>query len=78
MSSMKPHFSAKRSPSGPEAGTTVSITWAFDRREPRAEDYPDLRPDHPALPGHARGARPVTFDEWLGRDSWDLLPPGWG
>ncbi|NGO75444.1 SMI1/KNR4 family protein [Streptomyces sp. YC504] len=27
---------------------------------------------------HAGGARPVTFDEWLPRDSWDLLPPGWG
>lgn len=27
---------------------------------------------------HADGARPVTFDEWLPRDSWDLLPPGWG
>jgi len=27
---------------------------------------------------HAGGARPVTFGEWLGRDSWDLLPPGWG
>ncbi|MEV8454629.1 SMI1/KNR4 family protein [Streptomyces sp. NPDC052095] len=27
---------------------------------------------------HAAGARPVTFGEWLGRDSWDLLPPGWG
>ncbi|MEU5891291.1 hypothetical protein ABZ835_31235 [Streptomyces sp. NPDC047461] len=27
---------------------------------------------------HLRGARPVTFGEWLGRSSWDLLPPGWG
>ncbi|MET8138554.1 SMI1/KNR4 family protein [Streptomyces sp. NPDC005251] len=27
---------------------------------------------------HAGGARPVTFSEWLGRNSWDLLPPGWG
>ncbi|MFF2009268.1 SMI1/KNR4 family protein [Streptomyces sp. NPDC058195] len=27
---------------------------------------------------HTGGARPVTFGEWLGRDSWDLLPPGWG
>ncbi|MFC9499255.1 hypothetical protein ACFT0D_33410, partial [Streptomyces sp. NPDC056982] len=27
---------------------------------------------------HSGGARPVTFGEWLGRDSWDLLPPGWG
>ncbi|MER8236492.1 SMI1/KNR4 family protein [Streptomyces sp. NPDC094049] len=26
---------------------------------------------------HAGGARPVTFGEWLGRDSWNLLPPGW-
>ncbi|WP_405929458.1 SMI1/KNR4 family protein [Streptomyces griseus] len=24
---------------------------------------------------HAGGARPVTFGEWPGRDSWDLLPP---
>ncbi|OIJ69806.1 SMI1/KNR4 family protein [Streptomyces mangrovisoli] len=27
---------------------------------------------------HAGGARPVTFGEWLGRSSRDLLPPGWG
>jgi hypothetical protein len=27
---------------------------------------------------HAGGARPVTFGEWLVRDSWDLLPPDWG
>ncbi|MFB6814413.1 SMI1/KNR4 family protein [Streptomyces sp. NPDC056347] len=27
---------------------------------------------------HTGGARPVTFAEWLGRSSWDLLPPGWG
>ncbi|MEV0170488.1 SMI1/KNR4 family protein [Streptomyces sp. NPDC050803] len=27
---------------------------------------------------HLRGARPVTFGEWLTRDSWGLLPPGWG
>ncbi|MFA3843638.1 SMI1/KNR4 family protein [Streptomyces aureus] len=27
---------------------------------------------------HSGGARPVTFGEWLRRDSWDLLPPGWG
>ncbi|MFD7031457.1 SMI1/KNR4 family protein [Streptomyces sp. NPDC059917] len=27
---------------------------------------------------HAGGARPVTFEEWLRHDSWDLLPPGWG
>ena len=25
---------------------------------------------------HAGGARAVTFGEWLGRKSWDLLPPG--
>ncbi|MFD0359082.1 SMI1/KNR4 family protein [Streptomyces sp. NPDC127110] len=27
---------------------------------------------------HPGGGRPATFGEWLGRDSWDLLPPGWG
>lgn len=27
---------------------------------------------------HIRGAPPITFGEWLGRSSWDLLPPGWG
>ncbi|MBC9718829.1 SMI1/KNR4 family protein [Streptomyces sp. TRM66268-LWL] len=27
---------------------------------------------------HGSGARPVTFDEWLDHDSWNLLPPGWG
>ena len=27
---------------------------------------------------HMQDARPVTFGEWLGRSSWDLLPPGWG
>jgi len=27
---------------------------------------------------HSGSAEPVTFGEWLGRDSWDLLPPGWG
>ncbi|WP_336246736.1 SMI1/KNR4 family protein [Streptomyces cupreus] len=27
---------------------------------------------------HVGGARPLTFGEWLERDSWDLLPPGWG
>ncbi|MER5602971.1 SMI1/KNR4 family protein [Streptomyces sp. NPDC002265] len=27
---------------------------------------------------HADGARPVTFGQWFGCDSWDLLPPGWG
>lgn len=28
---------------------------------------------------HGRGARPVTFGEWLASTgSWDLLPPGWG
>ncbi|MFF2193212.1 SMI1/KNR4 family protein [Streptomyces sp. NPDC058157] len=27
---------------------------------------------------HGGGAGPVTFGEWLGRSSWDLLPPGWG
>ncbi|MDN3025622.1 hypothetical protein [Streptomyces sp. S.PB5] len=32
----------------------------------------------PLSPDHVRGARPVTFGEWLGRDSWELLPPGWG
>ncbi|MQY03759.1 SMI1/KNR4 family protein [Actinomadura macrotermitis] len=26
---------------------------------------------------HTNGARPVTFNEWLTRDSWKLLPPGW-
>ncbi|EFE77860.1 predicted protein [Streptomyces filamentosus NRRL 15998] len=24
---------------------------------------------------HAGGGRPAAFCEWLGRDSWDLLPP---
>ncbi|GHA21803.1 hypothetical protein GCM10010329_51370 [Streptomyces spiroverticillatus] len=27
---------------------------------------------------HGGDARPVTFEEWLDHDSWDLLPPGWG
>ncbi|MFJ1755046.1 SMI1/KNR4 family protein [Kitasatospora sp. NPDC088134] len=27
---------------------------------------------------HSGGAEPVTFGQWLGRDSWSLLPPGWG
>lgn len=26
---------------------------------------------------HADDARPVTFGEWLGHNSWNLLPPGW-
>lgn len=27
---------------------------------------------------HFHGAPPVTFGQWVGRSSWDLLPPGWG
>jgi hypothetical protein len=52
--------------SGPLAGT---VWWdgraTCDRIVPLSLDHP-------------RGARPVTFGEWLGRSSWDLLPPGWG
>jgi hypothetical protein len=51
---------------GPLAGT---VWWdgraTCDRIEPLSLD-------------HSRGARPVTFGAWLGRSSWDLLPPGWG
>ncbi|OPG13231.1 SMI1/KNR4 family protein [Microbispora sp. GKU 823] len=27
---------------------------------------------------HDNGSPPVTFTQWLTRDSWNLLPPGWG
>ncbi|MFF5704126.1 SMI1/KNR4 family protein [Streptomyces sp. NPDC012794] len=51
--------------SGPLAGT---VWW--DGRASRGLIVP-LSLDH------AAGARPATFGEWLGRDSWELLPPDW-
>jgi hypothetical protein len=50
---------------GPLAGTA----W-WDGRASRELIVP-VSLDHPG------GAEPVTFGEWLGRNSRDSLPPGW-